>query len=76
MHKNQEGIPRYRRTTSEIKIDGKNYTTYGIAGDSIAVEDVSTDPEVVDRIVREINKAELQECHLLEVIEDFLTQNN
>ena len=72
MQNKDEALPLYRRTMSRMTIEGQNYTTYGIAGKNLYFEDISTDPELVSDIVQKINDAGLQECHLLEVIEDFL----
>lgn len=72
MQNKDEAIPHYRQTMSFLTVDGQCYTTYGIAGKNLYLEDISTDPELVNGIVQKINDAELQECHLLEVIEDFL----
>lgn len=72
MQNKNKSLPYYRRTMSSMTIEGQRYTTYGIAGKNLYLEDISTDPELVSNIVQKINDAELQECHLLEVIEDFL----
>ena len=62
----------YELITSEITVDGKRYTTYGIAGKRVSCRDVSVDKRKVLQMIAEINEAGLAECHLLDFIEDSL----
>lgn len=62
----------YKLLISEIEIDGKKYVTYGIEGENISFADVSTDRLKTEEMIARINREQLEECHLLEFIEDEL----
>ena len=62
----------YKLLTTEIEIDGKKFVTYGIEGENIRFEDVSTEKIKVSEMIERINREQLEECHLLEFIEDEL----
>lgn len=63
---------KYELITTKTVIDGEPITTYGIKGNGVELADVSTDKDKVLAMLRDINDAQLEECHLLEYIEDCL----
>ena len=62
----------YKLISSETEIENVRYTTYGISGKTVSVEDISVDKAHVLKMLKQINDAKLEECHLLEYIEDCL----
>lgn len=71
MNKKDYGI-KYKLISSETVIENETITTYGIRGNTIELPDVSTEKAEVLAIIHDINNAQLEECHLLEYIEDCL----
>ena len=55
-----------------ISSDGIVYDGYGIAGETIEIEDLSTDGTAVSALVELCNRLGLQESFLQEAAEDFL----
>ncbi len=62
----------YKLTVSEIEVESKVFTTYGIAGEHMSFLDVSTNKEKVEEMIDRITSEELEECHLMEFIADEL----
>ena len=73
----------YEKTRDTVLLEGKRYTTYGIAArlphdseqDGItiaAIPDISTDMAEVDALVARCNRLALSPVHLNDVVEDFL----
>ena len=62
----------YKLLTSKITVEGQEYITYGIKGKNISFADVSTDRAKTEEMIERINREQLDECHLLEFIEDEL----
>ena len=64
----------YVRTSSRALVEGKAYVVYGIRcedGQDI-VPDISTHPELVERMVEALNRCEVSPVHFREVLEDLL----
>lgn len=49
-----------------------SYTSYGIATDGYVIEDISTDREMVEKLVHLCNTYELSKVHLMDVVEDWV----
>ena len=73
----------YEKTRDTVLLEGKCYTTYGIAARALcgseqnsvtvaSVPDISTDGEAVDALVARCNRLALSPIHLNDVVEDFL----
>ena len=62
----------YKVMSSEITIEGENYITYGIYGETVSVDDISTDRERVEKLAELCNRLDLAEIHLINVAEDFV----
>lgn len=62
----------YRLTQSDITIDDKTVTTYGIAGNYVSITDVSTDKEKVLDMVERLNREQLEESQFMYFILDEL----
>lgn len=63
---------KYKMITSPVTIDGKEYTTYGIEGETVRFDDVSLDRDKVRKMVETVNEVGLEECHLADYIYDSL----
>lgn len=58
---------------SEVEVEGTVYTTYGIRNNENVVEDISTDKDVVENFISLLNEAgDVENCHLMNLIEDFI----
>ena len=58
---------------SEVEVEGTVYATYGIRNNEIVVEDISTDKEAVENFISLLNEAgDVADCHLMDIIEDFI----
>ena len=58
------------------EISEQSFDTYGIAldgGEKLCVEDISTDREFVNSIIKLCNELQLSPIHILDVINDSLT---
>lgn len=64
----------YKLIKTTQKIDELSFETYGIAGKNITFPDVSTEQTIVEEMIERMNREELEECHLLYVIEDELNR--
>lgn len=64
----------YSMNISEINIEGRNYTTYGITGRNVQMEDVSVDRKKVEEMIARMNESSLEECHFKDFIEDELVR--
>lgn len=73
----------YEKTRDTVLLEGKRYTTYGIAARVLcdseqnnvtvaSVPDISTDMAEVDALVARCNRLALSPVHLNDVVEDFL----
>ena len=62
----------YKVISSEIEVEGENYITYGIYGETASVADISTDRERVEKLAELCNRLDLSEIHLIDVAEDFV----
>ncbi len=62
----------YRVISSEITVEGENHITYGINGETVCVNDISTDKESVEKLAELCNRLDLSEIHLIDVAEDFV----
>lgn len=65
---------KYLLTTTKESADGQEFLTYGIKGDTVFFEDVSTDKATVAEMVERINREQLEEKHLMYFIEDELNK--
>lgn len=55
---------------TQVSIEEKTHNTYGIERDTIRIEDISVNRNAVQSFVDKLNKNEVSDCHLLELIED------
>ena len=73
----------YEMTEGVISLEGKLYTTYGIAAripndvdnaciTIVEIPDISTDAAQVEALIERCNRLALSPAHLNEVVEDFL----
>lgn len=60
----------YSITQSIRYAEGKEFTAYGIKGENVMFEDVSTDRKKVEEMIDRLNREELEECHFMYFIED------
>jgi hypothetical protein len=65
---------KYLLTTTKQSADVQKFLTYGIKGDTVFFEDVSTDKATVAEMVERINREQLEEKHLMYFIEDELNR--
>ena len=48
------------------------YTTYAIVFGGLRIDDVATDRAFVEYVVKQLNDGEVEACHFLNVVENFL----
>lgn len=65
----------YTLTKSVQSAAGQSFVTFGIAGDNISFEDVSTDRAIVEEMISRLNKEQLEESQLMYFIEDELNRS-
>lgn len=63
---------KYILTTTVQTADRQKFTIYGIKGDTVFFDDVSTDKATVEEMIERINSEQLEEKHLMYFIEDEL----
>ena len=63
---------KYQLTEKLINIEGKEHITYGIKCDNESIHDISTDKSFVESIIEALNKSDVAEVHLTDIVEDFL----
>ena len=56
----------------EICVENQTVTSYGIAGVTVEINDISTRKEEIEDFVRLLNRLEASEIHAYELVEDFL----
>lgn len=56
--------------------EGKLWNTYGITYGDIVIEDISTEKEKIEKLVRLCNELDLDPIHIHDVVEDFLVHND
>ena len=59
--------------TETISQSDNKLTTYGIKSESFVYDDISPDFEKIKALCELCNLLELDECHLADVIDDFLS---
>lgn len=66
----------YLRTSSRIKIEGIEYTVYGIAlaGGQDRVDDISTFPGLVEKILNDLNHGGVSPVHFRDVLDNLIAQ--
>lgn len=69
-------LEMYQIKTGNYALEGKTYTSYGIQCDDLVIEDISLDRTVIEALVEQCNREELDRIHLLDVVEDFLGMFN
>lgn len=69
-------LEMYQIKTGNYSLEGKTYTSYGIQCDDLVIEDISLDRTVIEALVEQCNREELDRIHLLDVVEDFLGMFN
>lgn len=62
----------WRVIEKEICVEDKTTISYGIAGATVEINDISTRKEEIEDFVRLLNKLEASEIHAYELVEDFL----
>ena len=64
----------YVRTCSRVQIEGNEYTVYGIrcVDGQDEIRDISICPELVERMLEDLNRAEVSPVHFREVIDNLL----
>lgn len=65
----------YKLTEEKTRVDGVEYTLYGIVCEGICVKDISTEKTEVERLLKLINNHKLEPIHLLDVLEDYFGEN-
>ena len=65
----------YIMTETIQSADGICFTAFGIAGNKISFEDVSTDRSVVEEMINRLNREQLEESQLMYFIEDELNRS-
>lgn len=56
--------------------EDKLWNTYGITYGDIVIEDISTEKEKIEKLVRLCNELDLDPIHIHDVVEDFLVHND
>ncbi|MCH5196973.1 MAG: hypothetical protein J1F28_09670 [Oscillospiraceae bacterium] len=56
----------------EICVENQTTISYGIAGATVEINDISTRKEEIEEFVRQLNRLEASEIHAYELVEDFL----
>lgn len=61
--------------TEKLSHSDDKLTTYGIKSQNLTFDDISCDFEKINALCELCNRLELDECHLADVIEDFLVDH-
>lgn len=56
----------------EIVLDGKSVKTYGIGGETVEINDISTHQSEVEKFVDLLNRLNASEIHAYDLISDFI----
>ena len=63
----------YKLTETKIKTEENvEYTTYGIKSENFCFNDLCDDKEKIEKLVSLCNENNLDECHINDVVQDFL----
>ena len=63
---------RYRIIMRTLHSDGQEVLSYGISCSGISVWDITTNERQLADLVARCNRLELNPCHLMDVVEDFV----
>lgn len=56
----------------DIYLEDRTVRSYGISGETIEINDISTRKEEMERFVELLNRLEASEIHAYDLVEDFL----
>lgn len=59
-------------TAQEVCSEGKHMVSYGISGESVEINDISTRKDEIREFVELLNKLGASEVHAYDFVEDFL----
>ena len=62
----------WRVIKKEICVEEQTVTSYGIAGETVEINDISIRKDEIEEFVRLLNRLEASEIHAYELVEDFL----
>lgn len=66
-------MEKYNVTTTKVEVEGVMYDTYGITGNGITINDISTERSKVEDFVAKINEVgDVDPIHIRDLVEDFL----
>ncbi len=65
-------MKKYQLTKTVIRMENKQITSYGIKCNSKTIQDISINKAYVEGIINALNKNNVSEIHLSEIVEDFL----
>ena len=66
----------YMRTSSLVRMEGTEYTVYGIScsNGQDCINDISTRPELVDKILEDLNRGEISPIHFRDILDDLIAK--
>jgi hypothetical protein len=68
-------MKKYYLIKDKICIENEQYITYGIKCKTTSVRDISTSKEYVKSIIEALNKRDVAEVHLIDIVEDYLADD-
>ena len=64
---------QYSMICTKVEIEGVEYDTYGITGNGVTIEDISTEKSVIESFVNLINKTgDVDPIHIADLVENLL----
>ncbi|MEG0750881.1 MAG: hypothetical protein RR998_03955 [Oscillospiraceae bacterium] len=68
-------MQQYRLVCSEVTAEsGERINIYGVACSAAVFEDVTTDADSINTLIRTLNELELEPSQLFYAVEDFLAE--
>lgn len=65
----------FKTVSQKVEVEGVLRDTYGIVGNDIVINDLSTDKNKVQSFVDKLNKADnVSMIHMSDLVEDFLAE--
>ena len=68
-------MKKYQIIKTQINLENSQITSYGIKSDEAVIMDISTNKSYVKSIVKALNKNNVSETHLNDIVEDYLASN-
>ena len=65
-------MKKYKLIKTEITFEGNKIKSYGVGSNDVSVKNISTNKSYVKSIIKALNKNDVSEVHVKDVIEDYL----